>query len=197
MDRTRPKRGIGVLRELDEVLVEPLARKTATNFTFEHPARDNAAVKRILGLCAAMSAAVAMSGCSSTTYRAPSRSLLSRAWAGSEPTTTSQAWTAVEFAAAQVGRRYCWGGTGPQCFDCSGLVQRAWRSAGVRLPRTTGAIASELPEVSVDDVRAGDVLWWPGHVGLYAGNGWMIDALDTPHGVVRRPAVDPPRAFRP
>jgi hypothetical protein len=43
----------------------------------------------------------------------------------------------------------------------------------------------------------GDILWWPGHVGLYAGNGWVIDALDTPHGVVRRPASTPYRAFRP
>jgi cell wall-associated NlpC family hydrolase len=46
-------------------------------------------------------------------------------------------------------------------------------------------------------VRAGDILWWPGHVGIYAGNGWMIDALDSRHGVVVRPAVDPYRAFRP
>jgi len=148
----------------------------------------------------ALSIALTAAGCASTTPHVHSRgsgALVARAWAGDEPTTTPRAWTAVHYAAAQVGRRYCWGGTGPECFDCSGLVQRAWHTAGVRLPRTAGAIASELTEVSLTDVRAGDVLWWPGHVGLYAGNGWMIDALDTPHGVVRRPAVDPPRAFRP
>jgi cell wall-associated NlpC family hydrolase len=54
-----------------------------------------------------------------------------------------------------------------------------------------------LPEVPLSDVRAGDILWWPGHVGLYAGNGWVVDALDHRHGVVRRPAADPYRAFRP
>ncbi len=76
-------------------------------------------------------------------------------------------------------------------------MQRAWGSVGVRLPRTTGAMASELAEVELDQVRAGDILWWPGHVGIYVGEGWMIDALDTRHGVVRRPVRDPRRAFRP
>jgi cell wall-associated NlpC family hydrolase len=128
--------------------------------------------------------------------RAPSP-LVVRAWAGREPLSTNRAWAAVQFAAAQVGRRYCWGGTGPECFDCTGLVQRAWASVGVRVPRTTGAIASELPRVPVDQVRAGDILWWPGHAGIYAGNGWMVDALDARDGVVRRPAADPPRAYRP
>jgi cell wall-associated NlpC family hydrolase len=105
--------------------------------------------------------------------------------------------TVIDFASAQVGKRYCWGGTGPACFDCSGLVQRAWGIAGVRLPRTADAIASELPEVPIDAVRAGDILWWPGHVGLYAGGGWVVEALDRRHGVVRRPATRPHRAFRP
>ena len=105
--------------------------------------------------------------------------------------------TVVDFASAQVGKRYCWGGTGPACFDCSGLVQRAWGVAGVRVPRTADAIASELPQVPLDEVRAGDILWWPGHVGLYAGSGWVVEALDRRHGVVRRPATRPHRAFRP
>jgi cell wall-associated NlpC family hydrolase len=103
----------------------------------------------------------------------------------------------VGFAAAQLGRPYCWGGTGPRCYDCSGLVQAAWRRAGVRIPRTADAIAATLIEVPFDDVRAGDVLWWPGHVGIYAGNGWVIDALDSRHGIVARAAHDPYRAFRP
>jgi len=104
----------------------------------------------------------------------------------------------VEFASEQVGRRYCWGGTGPYCFDCSGLVQRAWGSVGVHLPRTAGAMSSALDEVPLDHVRPGDVLWWPGHVGIYAGRGWMVDAEDTRHGVVlRRPTREPHRALRP
>jgi cell wall-associated NlpC family hydrolase len=141
---------------------------------------------------------LALVGCSATTprERSPS-SLVVRAWAGREPPATGRGAAVARFAAAQVGKRYCWGGVGPACFDCSGLVQRAWHAVGVSVPRTADRIASKLSEVPLSEVRTGDILWWPGHVGIYAGSGWMVDALDTPHGVVRRPAVDPRRALRP
>ena len=144
-------------------------------------------------------ASAGLAGCSSNVpQRSAEAALATRARDASEPPTTSRAVAVVSFASAQVGKRYCWGGTGPACFDCSGLVREAWASVGVRLPRTAGAMASELPQVSIDDVRVGDILWWPGHVGLYAGGGWVVDALDTRHGVVRRrPVTDPARAFRP
>jgi cell wall-associated NlpC family hydrolase len=77
----------------------------------------------------------------------------------------------VAFAAAQVGRRYCWGGEGPDCFDCSGLVQTAWAKVGVRVPRTSSAMGEALEDVPLEQVRAGDILWWPGHVAIYAGSG--------------------------
>jgi peptidoglycan DL-endopeptidase CwlO len=104
---------------------------------------------------------------------------------------------ALAFAVAQVGKRYCWGGIGPQCFDCSGLVEQAWAWAGVRLPRTADAMAEVLREVPTWDVHPGDVLWWPGHVGLYAGGGWQVEALDRRDGVIERPLKRPLRAFRP
>jgi cell wall-associated NlpC family hydrolase len=127
----------------------------------------------------------------------PPQALIARAWARAEPQASPRALAAVAFASAQVGKPYCWGGTGPRCFDCSGLTQTAWRSVGVRVPRTADAIAGALQPVSLDDVRAGDILWWPGHVGIYAGNGWVVEALDARHGVVVRPAWTPARAFRP
>jgi peptidoglycan DL-endopeptidase CwlO len=138
------------------------------------------------------------SGCAAGYSRdLPKNALIARAWAGGEPPTTSRALTAVAFASAQVGKPYCWGGTGEHCFDCSGLVQTAWHTAGEKVPRTTGDIAHTLQEIPAEQVRAGDILWWPGHVGIYKGYGWMVDALDHAHGVVRRPAKDPYRAFRP
>ena len=144
----------------------------------------------------------AISGCLAGCASAPDRSLprnalIARAWQGREPRATERGLEVVAFVAAQLGRPYCWGGTGPRCFDCSGLAQAAWHRAGVRIPRTTDAIAAALPEVPFEDIRAGDILWWPGHVGIYAGNGWVIDALDTRHGIVARAARDPYRAFRP
>jgi peptidoglycan DL-endopeptidase CwlO len=141
---------------------------------------------------------LASTACSATTSRTlPRSALVERARSGREPPPTAAGREVVSFAAAQVGHRYCWGGRGPGCFDCSGLVQRAWETVGVRLPRTSTAMGTSLRDVSVDDVRAGDVLWWPGHVAIYAGDGWEIEALDTRSGVVRRPAADPLRALRP
>jgi cell wall-associated NlpC family hydrolase len=149
-------------------------------------------------------AVIALSACSAAVSRPPSpgerpfrASLVERARTGREPPPTERAWAAVAFADEQVGKRYCWGGVGPSCYDCSGLVSRAWATVGVRLPHSSEAIASALPEIPLDDVRAGDVLWWPGHVAIYAGSGYTIEALDARDGVVRRAARDPHRAFRP
>lgn len=104
---------------------------------------------------------------------------------------------AIAFAEAQVGKRYCWGGTGPDCFDCSGLVQAAWGWAGARLPRTTGQQARALQAVPIEEVQPGDILWWShGHVGLYVGYGTIIDAYHSRAGVVRRRAPRPERVLR-
>ncbi len=135
--------------------------------------------------------ATALSGCSSYAPPAPSSSL-------PPPATGHDARTSavIAFAEAQVGKRYCWGGTGPSCFDCSGLVQSAWRSGGVSLPRTSTAQGHVLPEVPPNQMRPGDILWWPTHVGLYIGNGEMIDAYHSGAGVVRRRAAMPARVLR-
>ncbi len=149
---------------------------------------------------AALSAAlgIVLGGCSATPRATFPTSLIEAGRPGPEALAGGPAERVVRFAAAQIGKRYCWGGIGPECFDCSGLVQQSWRSAGVHLPRTADAIALAEPEVPMGQARTGDVLWWPGHVGIYAGNGWVIDAYDTRHGVVvRRPVVRPRRAFRP
>jgi cell wall-associated NlpC family hydrolase len=150
---------------------------------------------------AVLSAVVALglAACSPAVTHTPPRTswLVGRAWSGREPGSTPRAWAVVAFASSQVGRRYCWGGVGPSCFDCSGLVKQAWGSVGVALPHSSEAIADSLREVPLEDVRAGDVLWWPGHVAIYAGNGWTVEALDSRDGVVRRATRDPFRAFRP
>ncbi|MCL2778131.1 MAG: NlpC/P60 family protein [Polyangiaceae bacterium] len=102
----------------------------------------------------------------------------------------------IGFARAQVGKRYCWGGTGPDCFDCSGLVQAAWRWGGVKLPRTSTAQGRSLSNVPFEQMRPGDILWWHNHVGLYIGNGEMIDAYNARAGVVRRRLSVPQRVLR-
>ncbi|WP_087100781.1 C40 family peptidase [Nocardiopsis sp. JB363] len=85
----------------------------------------------------------------------------------------------LDFARAQIGKPYVWGGTGPDGYDCSGLTQAAWAQAGVSLPRTTYDQVNAGTSVSRDQIQPGDLLFFysassPSHVGIYAGNGMMI-----------------------
>ncbi|MEU2130752.1 NlpC/P60 family protein [Streptomyces sp. NPDC018352] len=89
---------------------------------------------------------------------------------------------AVAFAYGALGKPYVWGSTGPSSFDCSGLTQAAWRSAGVSLPRTTYTQINAGQRVSRSELAPGDlVFFYSGisHVGLYIGNGQMIHAPRT------------------
>lgn len=80
---------------------------------------------------------------------------------------------ALQFARHQHGRWYCYGGTGPSCFDCSGLVMEAYRHAGVRLPRTTYEMMDSWHLVRVSHPRRGDIAFFgPGHVELFLHGGW-------------------------
>ncbi|MEU3620678.1 LysM peptidoglycan-binding domain-containing C40 family peptidase [Streptomyces sp. NPDC006872] len=86
--------------------------------------------------------------------------------------------TAVDFARHQLGVPYQWGGTGRGGFDCSGLVQAAWRTAGVHLPRTTYAQIDAGLRIRRGDLRPGDLVFTHhrGHVQLYAGDGQVIES---------------------
>ncbi|MFF0492904.1 NlpC/P60 family protein [Nocardia sp. NPDC004068] len=92
---------------------------------------------------------------------------------------------AISFACAQLGVPYVWGGNGPDInggWDCSGLVQAAYRASGITLPRTTDTQYAAGPTV-LGGPAPGDLLFYgtPGnihHVGLYLGAGRMIHAPD-------------------
>jgi peptidoglycan DL-endopeptidase CwlO len=103
--------------------------------------------------------------------------------------TSTQAEKAVAFVYAQLGCPYVYGGTGPchMGFDCSGLAQAAWASAGVAIPRTSYEDWAELPHIPMSSVEPGDLLLFngEGHVGIYVGNGYLIDA-PVPGEVVER-----------
>ena len=81
--------------------------------------------------------------------------------------------TALRWAEHRAGRWYCFGGTGP-CFDCSGLVMRAYRHAGIKLPRTTyGMLASpKLHRIRASKRHRGDLAFYgSGHVELVTRHG--------------------------
>ena len=95
------------------------------------------------------------------------------------PASASVAATAVSVALSQVGKPYVYGAAGPDAFDCSGLAQYAYGRAGLSLPRNTAQQLSATQPVSAADLQPGDlVFFYPGatHVGIYVGNGAMVDA---------------------
>ncbi|MFF5144506.1 NlpC/P60 family protein [Streptomyces sp. NPDC013157] len=112
--------------------------------------------------------------------------------AGSVAATDSRAATAIAYAYSKLGSPYVWGATGPDAFDCSGLAQAAYRSAGVSLPRTTYAQINAGRRVSRSELQPGDlVFFYSGisHVGIYIGNGQMIHAPN-PSAPVRIAPID-------
>lgn len=93
------------------------------------------------------------------------------------PVPDGAAGKAVRAALSRLGRPYVWGATGPDQFDCSGLVQWAYGQAGVRLDRTTYDQIDHGIAVPRSQVRPGDLVFPnPGHVQLAIGNGRVIEA---------------------
>ena len=104
------------------------------------------------------------------------------------PAGTSGVAAAIAFAEAQVGKPYCWGGQGPACFDCSGLVFAAYAAAGIHIARTTYQWQQDGPQIPLSQIQPGDLLFSagadgtpanPGHVVMYLGSGQVIQAPET------------------
>ncbi|MFF0292959.1 C40 family peptidase [Kitasatospora sp. NPDC004614] len=91
---------------------------------------------------------------------------------------------AVSYALAQVGKPYVWGGNGPNGFDCSGLVQQAFRRAGVSTPRVADDQYRASTPITSKQLKRGDLIFWSGngrvsgihHVAIYLGDGTYVEA---------------------
>jgi cell wall-associated NlpC family hydrolase len=109
------------------------------------------------------------------------------------PVTAQSIAPVIDFMRAQVGKPYVWGATGPDSWDCSSLVQAAYRTIGLALPRVTTEQLAATPRVAGVDPQPGDLLFIagsdgtpqaPGHVGMYVGDGKVIAAKGARWGVV-------------
>ena len=104
----------------------------------------------------------------------------------------SKAEQIISLARQQLGKPYVYGATGPNSFDCSGLVQYVYRQAGVNLPRTAAQQSNCGYSVSMNNLQPGDLLFWgnPGrayHVGIYTGNGNTLFAPQPGQTVKEQP----------
>ena len=98
-------------------------------------------------------------------------------------------------ALSKAGHMYLWGAAGPDRFDCYGLVCWATNQAGVSIPRLTADGYSHMgTAVNVNDMRPGDVITFGKghayHIGIYIGNGEIIEARGTRNGVIQSSIYD-------
>ena len=90
----------------------------------------------------------------------------------------------VAAALELLGSRYAYGGSGPDSFDCSGLVKYVCDKAGVKVPRTSSELCALPNKVDISKLRPGDICGRNGHVGIYIGNDVFIHASESSVGVV-------------
>ncbi len=109
---------------------------------------------------------------STTTSRSTERS----ATVASSGEVTASAAAVLSIARRYIGVPYVYGGATPAGFDCSGFTQYVFAQVGISLPRSSSAQRYAGRVVSAAEARPGDLIWGPGHVGIYTGNGNHIAA---------------------
>ena len=95
------------------------------------------------------------------------------------PTTNKYGSVVVAAAYSKLGCPYVWGASGPNSFDCSGLVMWCYAQAGVSLDHYSGSQGQSGAIIPLSQAQPGDILWKSGHVGIYIGNGQYIHAPQT------------------
>ena len=96
----------------------------------------------------------------------------------------------VDFACQFIGNPYVWGGTSlTNGADCSGFVQSVFAHFGISLPRTTWDMENVGTPVSYDQAIPGDIILYNGHVGIYMGNGQIVNAINSSRGIGILPAT--------
>ena len=104
--------------------------------------------------------------------------------AAAEAARVGQRQAVVDYANQFIGNPYVWGGTSlTRGTDCSGFVKGVYAHFGISLPRTSYSMRSVGYAVSFADIQPGDIVCYSGHVGIYAGNGKIVNAIDESRGI--------------
>ena len=99
----------------------------------------------------------------------------------------------VDYACQFIGNPYVWGGTSlTDGADCSGFVQSVFANFGISLPRTTWDQENVGIGVSYEEALPGDLILYEGHVGIYMGNGQIVNAMNESDGIGICPATYTP-----
>ena len=170
--------------EIAQLVAEAQAQKEAAELAAAQQRYTAAAAANVPTTGAPAPSAGSGTGAGTNTSRGSSGSSgPAPAPSASVPVNGGGASAAIAYARSQLGKPYCYAGSGPACFDCSGLTMRAWGAAGVSMPHYSGAQYSKFPHVPLNAMQPGDLVFWgPGgseHVGLYIGGGQMIAAPHT------------------
>ena len=102
----------------------------------------------------------------------------------------------INFALSQVGKPYGYGKSGPDAYDCSGLVKASFARIGIQLPHGSGAIRGRGTYVPRSLWQPGTVLYWPGHVAIYLGGGRMVHAPHAGASVTTANVYGSPSGYR-
>jgi cell wall-associated NlpC family hydrolase len=108
---------------------------------------------------------------------------------------SGRAAVAVHFAMAQIGKPYVYGAAGPGSYDCSGLTMAAWGAAGVGLPHSSSAQYGYGTHISPSQLQPGDLVFYYSpisHVGMYIGNGMIVNAENPSAGIRVAPLYSMP-----
>lgn len=188
-------------RERDLVAADKAAASSAAARLADAQARQAALqAARQAALAAAAQASAAAAARRAASDGGPSATVQAPSWAYGSGASASQGDVAADWALSQIGKPYVWGAAGPDAYDCSGLTMEAWSHAGVSLLHYTGYQWVEGPHVPLDQLQRGDLVFYATntsdpstihHVGMYIGNGMMVDAPYTGATVRIDPIADP------
>ena len=94
----------------------------------------------------------------------------------SAPSNAGRGSSILATARSGIGTPYVWAGSTPSGWDCSGFTSWVYAQHGIHLPHSAAGQVAGAKRISASEARPGDLVYTPGHVGIYAGNGKIVDA---------------------